>query len=91
MRIYTGNGDHDATLVAADHIIRDLDLDVWANEHIDRAVGVLFIDIIDGAVRVETCRTMRAYKAGAPSAGRSVLTLDRRTIGEVWVDGARIL
>lgn len=73
------------TLEASIDVIADQGLDTWAGEHFDRLENVIRVDVDRDAVRLETTRSLEAFRRGEVNAGRGVREIPRAALEAIWI------
>jgi hypothetical protein len=87
LRSQVFDGPTTVVVEASFDAILDLDLDTFEGEQYDRIESVIAIDVDRESVTLETCRSLKAWRAGVPNAGRGTLTLPRHMVEGVFLPG----
>jgi hypothetical protein len=84
--IYSGPATT-VTIEASWDVIHELDLDTWEGQQYDRFKNCISVNDDGSAISFETTRSIEAWKAGEPDAGRGVWTLDHDRLERILIDG----
>ena len=71
---------------ASEEAIMEHNLDTWENEHYDWVKNCISIEREDKHTTFETTRSIEAFRAGEPNAGRFVLTIENRLLERIIIN-----
>jgi hypothetical protein len=84
--IYNGPTTN-VTIEASWDVCHDLDLDTWEGQQYDTLRNVISIEQEGNEITFETTRSIEAWRAGEPNAGRGRWTFSTDQLERIIIDG----
>ena len=64
-------------------VIHEHNLDTWEGEHFDWVKNCISIERDANGTTFTTCRSIEAWRAGEPNAGRYTLTIENKNLEKI--------